>query len=291
MKSMVILGWSAQKDRCFSVRVWVLVLSLALLGGCATASNPRDPLEPVNRAIYSFNDGFDRVIAKPVAEGYRSAIPGLIRTGISNFFSNLGDVWIAANNLLQGKVNDAANDFGRVVINTSIGLLGLIDVASDAGLEKHNEDFGQTLGRWGLESGPYVVLPFLGPSTLRDALSYGLVDAQADFVAQADHVPTRNTLFFIRGLDTRANLLDASRVLEEAALDKYNFTRDAYLQRRRSLIYDGNPPREKEAGSSRVPMAEVEQSAAGKGMANLIEPDVSPINTNVASGPVVRQSN
>lgn len=291
MKSMLIIGWSASRARGFAFRVWMLALSLTLLGGCTTLSNPRDPLEPVNRAIYSFNDGFDRVIAKPVAEGYRSAIPGLVRTGISNFFSNLGDLWIAANNLLQGKVNDAANDFGRVVINTSIGLLGLIDVASDAGLEKHNEDFGQTLGRWGLARGPYLVLPFLGPSTLRDALSFGLIDAQADFVRQADHVPTRNTLLFIRGVDTRANLLDASRVLEEAALDKYNFTRDAYLQRRQNLIYDGNPPREKETGLSQMPMAEAEQSATGKGMANLIQPDVSPINTNVASGPVVRQSN
>ena len=289
---MIILSWSTHKHRSFFNRLWVLVLSLALLGGCATSSNPRDPLEPFNRAIYSFNDGFDRVIAKPVAEGYRSVIPGLIRTGISNFFSNLGDLWIAANNLLQGKVNDAANDFGRVVINTSIGLLGLIDVASDAGLEKHNEDFGQTLGRWGLASGPYVVLPFLGPSTVRDALSYRLVDAQADFVAQADHVPSRNTLFFIRGVDTRANLLDASRVLEEAALDKYNFSRDAFLQRRQSLIYDGNPPREKEAGMSRGPMTEPEYSPSTKGMAESFKEEIGTgTAATFASGLLGRQSN
>ena len=290
MKSIIFLGWGGQKDGLFAGRLWVLVLSAALLGGCATSSNPRDPLEPVNRAIYSFNDGFDRVIAKPVAEGYRNVIPGLIRTGISNFFSNLGDLWIAANNLLQGKVNDAANDFGRVVINTSIGLLGLIDVASDAGLEKHNEDFGQTLGRWGLASGPYVVLPFLGPSTVRDALSHGLVDTQADFVVQADHVPTRNTLFFIRGVDTRANLLDASRVLEEAALDKYNFTRDAFLQRRQSLIYDGKPPREKEAGLSWLPMVEADHSPAAMVSAESLNSEMGTAAT-FSSSPVVRQSN
>ena len=230
-----------------------LVLTLTFLGGCASTGNPRDPLEPVNRAIYQFNDGFDRAIATPVAEGYRSFVPRLVRAGIGNFFSNLGDIWIAANNLMQGKVDDAANDFGRVVINTTIGLLGVIDVASDAGLEKHNEDFGQTLGRWGIGSGPYIVLPFLGPSTARDALGHGLVDSQANFVVQTNHVPTRNTLFAIKAIDTRANLLDASRVVEEAALDKYNFIRDAYLQRRQSLVFDGNPPREEPAEFDRAP--------------------------------------
>jgi phospholipid-binding lipoprotein MlaA len=290
MKSMGVFVLDTPKDGRFLIRIWAIVLTLALLGGCAASSNPRDPLEPFNRAIYSFNDGFDRAIAKPVAEGYRSVIPELVRTGVSNFFSNLGDLWIAANNLLQGKVNDAANDFGRVVINTSIGLFGLIDVASDAGLEKHNEDFGQTLGRWGLASGPYVVLPFLGPSTFRDALSYGLVDTQADFVVQSSHVPTRNTLFFVRGVDTRANLLDASRVLEEAALDKYNFTRDAYLQRRQSLIYDGNPPREKEAGLGLIPMVEAEHSSVEKSTADVIYPEMS-VPSTVASRPVGRQSN
>lgn len=249
-------GEEARHSGLLWSRLSVLVLVLAMLGGCATSSNPRDPLEPVNRAIYGFNDGFDRVIAKPVAESYRSLVPSLIRTGVSNFFSNLGDLWIAANNLLQGKVADAANDFGRVVINTSVGLLGVIDVATDAGLEKHNEDFGQTLGRWGLASGPYVVLPFLGPSTLRDALSYGLVDTHADFVVQLNDVSTRNTLFTVRAIDTRTNLLDASRVLDEAALDKYNFTRDAYLQRRQSLVFDGNPPREAGASLDRDAFAE-----------------------------------
>ena len=221
-----------------------LVLVMAFLGGCATSGNPRDPLEPLNRAVYGFNDGFDRAIAKPVAEGYRSVVPEIIRTGVSNFFSNLDDVWVALNNLMQGKVRAAADDFGRVVINSTLGLLGIVDLASDFGLDKHNEDFGQTIGSWGVGSGPYLVLPFLGSSTVRDGLSRVLIDVNADFVAQANHVPTRNTLSVTRIISLRAGLLDASRILEEAALDKYSFTRDAYLQRRQSLVFDGNPPRD-----------------------------------------------
>jgi phospholipid-binding lipoprotein MlaA len=225
-------------------RTMVLSLVVALAAGCASSDNPRDPLEPVNRAVYSFNDGFDRAIAKPVAQGYKAIIPELVRTGIGNFFSNLEDLWIAANNLLQGKVATAADDFGRFFLNSTFGFFGVFDIASDVGLEKHNEDFGQTLAYWGVGSGPYIVLPFLGPSTVRDALGRFIVDSQADFVIQTDNVPTRNSLFALRVVDTRADLLDASRVLEEAALDKYNFVRDAFLQRRRSLIFDGNPPKD-----------------------------------------------
>ena len=234
------------ENRGMSQRFRVIVLSMlvALAAGCASPGNPRDPLEPVNRAVYSFNDGFDRAIAKPVAQGYKAIVPDLVRTGVGNFFSNLEDLWIAANNLLQGKVATAADDFGRFFLNSTFGLFGVLDIASDVGLEKHNEDFGQTLAFWGVGSGPYVVLPFLGPSTVRDALGRMIVDSQADFVIQTDHVPTRNTLFALRVVDTRADLLDASRVLEEAALDKYNFVRDAFLQRRRSLIFDGNPPKD-----------------------------------------------
>lgn len=240
------------------------VLAVAFLGGCATSGNPRDPLEPLNRAVYGFNDGFDRAIAKPVAEGYRHVVPAVIRTGVSNFFSNLDDLWVAMNNLLQGKVRHAADDFGRVVINSTLGLLGIIDLASDFGLDKHNEDFGQTLGSWGVGSGPYLVLPFLGSSTLRDGLSSVLIDVNADFVRQTSHVPTRNTLFATRVISLRAGLLDASRILDEAALDKYSFTRDAYLQRRRSLVFDGNPPRDDSAEIDFDP-AVTEQAGPGSG--------------------------
>jgi len=246
------------------------VLAMALIGGCATSGNPRDPLEPLNRAVYGFNDGFDRAIAKPVAEGYRSLVPGIVRSGVSNFFSNLDDLWIAVNNLLQGKVDKAADDFGRVVINSTLGLFGIMDLASDFGLEKNDEDFGQTLGRWGVGSGPYLVLPFLGSSTLRDGLSRVLVDVNADFVVQTNHVPTRNTLYVVRAINLRAGLLDASRILDEAALDRYSFTRDAYLQRRQSLVFDGNPPRD---SSVEIDLGPIISDRAGPGS------DGSPIVT------------
>ncbi len=230
-----------------ALRRIVAIGAAATLFGCATAGNPRDPLEPVNRAFFSFNDGFDKAIAKPLAEGYRSVVPSFARTGVTNFFSNIEDLWIAINDLLQGKPAKALDDWTRLFLNTTIGIAGLFDVASDLGLEKRNEDFGQTLGAWGVGTGPYLVIPFLGSSTLRDALSHGLVDVHADLVVQHRKVPVRNTLFALRTINLRANLLDASRIVEEAALDKYTFTRDAYLQRRQSLVYDGNPPRDSQS--------------------------------------------
>ena len=233
-------------------RLCAAALLTGLVSGCATTGggNAADPLEPVNRAIFGFNETFDQVLMKPVAQGYRAALPEMVRTGVTNFFSNIGDVWIAANNLLQGKPENALQDVMRVAINTVIGLAGLIDVASDAGLEKHNEDFGQTLGRWGVGSGPYLVLPFLGASTFRDGIALVGVDTAVDPVWNIDHVPARNTTYSVRAVDARANALDAGRVIEEAALDKYRFVRDSYLQRRRSLIYDGDPPREREPEDS-----------------------------------------
>jgi len=229
--------------------------------------------------VYGFNDGFDRAIAKPVAQGYKALVPELVRTGVGNFFSNLEDLWIATNNLLQGKVATAADDFGRFFLNSTFGLFGVLDFASDVGLEKHNEDFGQTLAHWGVGSGPYVVLPFIGPSTVRDALGRLIVDSQADFVIQTDHVPTRNSLFGLRAVDTRADFLDASRVLEEAALDKYNFARDAFLQRRRSLIFDGNPPKDDVAeaeGADRIPGAvQVNGASVAEGGVALVSPPVA----------------
>ena len=225
----------------------MLLVVACCLSGCATSGNPRDPLESVNRAVFSFNDGFDRAVAKPLAEGYRAAMPSFARTAVTNFFSNLEDLWIALNDLLQGKPRKAFDDLARTLINSTVGILGLIDVASDLGIEKRNEDFGQTLGLWGVPSGPYLVLPFLGSSTMRDALSYGLVDVKGDFVRQHGDVSERNTAFVLRAVNLRANLLDASRIVEEAALDKYTFMRDAYLQRRQSLVYDGNPPKDDRA--------------------------------------------
>ena len=222
-----------------------LLTALVGLGGCATTGgNPDDPLEGYNRAMFRFNDGVDKAIIKPVASGYKAVMPEFARTGVTNFFSNLGDVWIGVNNMLQGKLGAGASDFGRFAINSTVGILGLFDVASNAGLDKHNEDFGQTLGRWGMGSGAYVVLPILGPSTVRDGISRLAIDWHGDPLWYVGNIPTRNELLGVRAVDSRANLLDAGRLAEEAALDPYAYVRSAYLQRRRNLIYDGNPPRE-----------------------------------------------
>ena len=222
------------------------LLLAGTLAGCATSGgNPADPLEPLNRAVFRFNDAVDGAVIKPVAKGYRSVVPGILRTGISNFFSNLEDVWISVNDVLQGKFQRGFEDFTRVLFNSTFGIAGVFDFASDLGLQKHNEDFGQTLGWWGVGSGAYLVLPILGPSTVRDGFGL-LLDTRADLVFQIDGVPVHNTLYATRGISNRANLLDASSVIEQAALDKYTFVREAWLQRRRNLVYDGDPPRERE---------------------------------------------
>jgi phospholipid-binding lipoprotein MlaA len=228
--------------------VALVVVAAALLGGCATSGNPRDPIEGFNRAIFGINEGLDKAVIKPAARGYEAAVPTPVRTGVSNVFANVADVFIAVNNLLQGKPRDAASDIGRFAINSTIGILGLFDVASEFGLEKHDEDFGQTFGRWGVGDGAYIVLPFLGPSTARDTVGW-IFDIKADPVANEGHVATRNVLVAARIVSDRANALPADKVIEEAALDKYSYVRDAYLQRRRSKIYDGNPPREKDQDS------------------------------------------
>jgi phospholipid-binding lipoprotein MlaA len=217
------------------------------LAGCATSGgNPADPLEKVNRAVFAFNDGADKIVFTPLAKGYRAVLPGFFRTGVSNFFSNLEDVWVSVNDVLQGKFQEGLDDATRVIFNSTFGIAGLFDFASDVGLPKHTEDFGQTLGSWGIESGPYVVIPFIGPSTVRDGFGL-LFDYKADLVYWAtDSVPVRNSLYATRAISNRANLLDASSLLEQAALDKYSFVRDAWLQRRRNLVYDGNPPRERD---------------------------------------------
>jgi phospholipid-binding lipoprotein MlaA len=227
-------------------RLCAALLVAGSLAGCATPGNPADPLEKVNRAVFAFNDGADKLVLTPVAKGYRFVFPGFVRTGISNFFSNLEDVWISVNDVLQGKFQTGMEDATRVIFNSTFGIGGLFDFASDLGLPKRSEDFGQTLGVWGVGSGPYVVIPFFGPSTVRDGLAF-IVDGKADLVYQLfDDVPLRNSLWATRAVSNRANLLDASSVLEQAALDRYAFVRDAWLQRRRNLVYDGYPPREKE---------------------------------------------
>jgi len=211
------------------------LLVLALLQGCATGPNPRDPFEPFNRSVMRFNDGLDEAIIKPVAQAYQGAVPSPVRTGVNNFFGNLSDVWSFVNNVLQAKPQAAADSFVRVGVNTLIGLGGVLDWATVMGIERHREDFGKTLGRWGVATGPYLVLPVLGPSTVRDTAAL-VVDSKGDLVMQIDNVATRNSLYVLRAVDLRASLLRAGDVLDQAALDKYTFTRDSYLQRRGAVI-------------------------------------------------------
>lgn len=219
------------------------IVSLGVLSGCASTNDPRDPLEPINRSVYKFNEGVDTMFLKPVAEVYQGVIPPVARTGVSNVFANVNDVVVALNNLLQGKITEALSDVGRVLINTTAGLFGIFDVATPAGLEKHNEDFGQTLGYWGIGDGPYLVLPVLGPRTTRDTAGLA-VDFMTDPVSYIDPSRDRNQVMGLRLVSRRAELLNASQLLSIAALDEYEFVRDAYLQRRHNLIHDGNPPRE-----------------------------------------------
>jgi len=225
-------------------------LVLLVLQGCATGpnANPKDPLEPFNRGVYKFNDAVDTAVLKPVATVYQDVVPNLVRKGVNNFFANIQDAWSFVNNTLQLKGQDAADSLSRFGINTFIGLGGIFDIASDLQIQKHTRDFGHTLGYWGVGPGPYIVLPLLGSSTLRDTVALP-VDFNGDLVSGISDVPTRNTLTVTRVIDTRTSLLKASSMLEEAALDKYAFTREAYLQRRRSVIYDGNPPDEQTSGN------------------------------------------
>lgn len=216
-----------------------------VIAGCASGPNPKDPYESVNRKVFAFNEGLDQAVFKPVAKGYEAVLPQFARTGVSNFFGNIGDVFIGVNNLLQGKPDKALSDAGRVLVNTTVGILGLFDPATDIGLEKHEEDFGQTLGKWGVGDGPFLVLPIFGPRTTRDTFGLGL-DLAADPVTKVYPVSTRNTGVAARFVNDRAELLPVEKALDDAALDKYGYIRDAYLQRRLSLIYDGDPPRAKE---------------------------------------------
>jgi phospholipid-binding lipoprotein MlaA len=220
------------------------LLALVLLStGCATGphANPKDPLEPMNRKIAVFNDTLDDNVLKPVATGYRDYTPQLVQTGVSNFFRNLSDVLSTLNNGLQLKGRDTAESLMRVVVNTTFGIYGIFDVATPIGLQRHPEDFGQTLGYWGVPDGPYLVLPIFGPSTVRDA-SMLPVELSLDLVGQHDVAAERNVAVFARIVDKRASLLKTTNLLSDAAIDKYSFTRDGYLQFRRNQVFDGNPP-------------------------------------------------
>jgi phospholipid-binding lipoprotein MlaA len=219
------------------------IAALMLATGCASGpkANPADPFEPFNRGVMRFNDVVDDAVLVPAATAYRRVLPSFLRTGVNNFFGNLSDVWSFANSVLQLKLEHSAQTFMRVNVNTVFGLGGLLDVATEAGIDRHTEDFGQTLGRWGVPSGPYVVLPLLGSSTVRDTAAL-TIDRQGDLLNQIHDIPWRNSFYFVRVVDARSNFLRASQLLDNAALDKYTFTRDAHLQRRKNEVHDGDLP-------------------------------------------------
>jgi phospholipid-binding lipoprotein MlaA len=232
----------------FMGRITALLLAV-LLSGCATVSgqrDPKDPWESMNRTTHAFNEALDDAILKPMVTGYVNVAPAWVREGVNNFFGNLEDVGNGLNNILQGKPKEGVSDLGRFAVNSVIGIFGLWDIASPLGLAKHDEDFGQTLGLWGVPSGPYLVLPLLGPSSARDGPAR-IVDPQFFFYTYA--IDDNVVGWFVWGVDkfrARANLLQAGDLIDAAALDKYLFIRDAWLQRRQNMVYDGSPPRPKE---------------------------------------------
>ena len=222
-----------------------LFLLILLLSGCAsTGDNKADPLEGWNRGVYKFNKAIDSAISGPLAKGYQAVTPDVVEVGVSNVFSNLNDIPTMLNNLLQGKFIDSVSDLGRFVINSTLGIAGLWDPASSIGLMKHDEDFGQTLGAWGVPSGPYLMLPLLGPSTLRDTSAYP-VNSETDLLKQIDHIPTRNQATILQLTDKRAALIKFEDQLE-SAIDEYAFLRDFYLQNRLYKVLDGELPFEDE---------------------------------------------
>ena len=258
-----------QANRLGRVLGSVLVLAgITSVAGCASTPDgyrdPSDPFELYNRAMFRFNTDFDNAFVKPVAKGYKYVAPEPVDRGVTNFFNNIDDVTSAVNNLLQFKLSRFGTDVGRVAVNSTVGLLGVLDVATNLGLPSYKEDFGQTLGYWGLGPGPYFVIPILGPSTIRDTVGWA-----GDIYVDPFFSLSKNEIYWgaivLRVVDRRADLLKSSDILEEAAVDPYTFLRDAYLQRRRSKVYDGNPPPETEAedawygpgyGSEPVPQAQ-----------------------------------
>jgi len=222
-----------------------LAMAATLLAGCAATPSRVDPFEPMNRAFYEFHDAVDTAVMRPVVHAYTEVIPQPIRQMVSNFFNNIEDVISAANDVLQGDWDQLGNDLGRVTLNTGWGLGGLIDIASDLGIPRGNQDFGLTFGKWGFDQGPYFFIPLFGPTTVRDGAGWvtRLFVGPVGFIPD---VPLRNSLYGVGYLDVRTQVEEASRIVDTAALDRYTFIRNAYLQRRRYMLYDGKPPPEPE---------------------------------------------
>lgn len=224
----------------------VVILAGAMtLSGCASfrTAAPGDPIEPINRGIYSFNSTFDHYLLKPIAKGYDAVVPSLVKTGVSNVFQNMSDAQSLVSDALQLKGTKFGDDLGRVMLNTTFGIGGMFDLATQLGIERGNEDIGQTLGYWGIGAGPYLVIPFLGPSSLRDAVGrFG--DSKVNPLSYVSSVPVRNSLTGLGVVDARVGLFPAEDLLNQASLDKYTFLRSAYLQRRQSLVLDGKRPKD-----------------------------------------------
>lgn len=224
---------------------FAVIAAAALLSGCAAGPSKVDPFEPFNRSMFAINEALDSAVAKPVAETYVKIIPEPLRAGVSNFFGNIDDLFSGINNLLQGNRERAGDDFGRVLLNSTFGFLGLLDLATMANIPKDHEDFGLTFGKWGIPNGPYLFIPLFGPMTVRDGSGF-LVRAFTTPVGFIPNVPVRNSIWGVGLVDTRAELLGSESVLDTASLDKYRFLRSAYLRARRYQVYDGKPPPEDE---------------------------------------------
>lgn len=223
----------------------LVILLSASINGCATLDgpdNPDDPLEQFNRSMYAFNETFDKYAYKPVAQGYQAITPDAVDKGITNFFSNLDEVVVIINDVLQFKFKRTISDLSRFIVNSTIGVLGLFDAATELELPKHDEDFGQTLGVWGFDSGPYLVLPFLGPSSIRDGIGLSVDITQFDVIFDQLNDEEEIAAIAVKYTDKRADLLKAKKLLDEIAPDPYAFMRDAWVQRRENLVYDGAPP-------------------------------------------------
>ena len=272
------------KTRARARRVIGSALAAALLAGCASVPNrlsdPRDPLEPVNRAVFRFNTDFDKAFMVPLAKGYKAITPEVVNRGITNMFANVDDVTSLVNNILQFKILRAGSDVGRIVLNSTVGVLGFLDVATNVGLTSYKEDFGQTLGYWGIPPGAYVMLPIFGPSDLRDTVGFA-----GDLVTDPFFSIKTGKVYWgvgaLRMVDFRADRLGAGEILEDAALDPYVFLRDAYLQRRQNLVYDGNPPEAQDQGDiwSDVDFKDGSKSAPGKPAASKPAPAKSGDNS------------
>ncbi|MEN9560251.1 MAG: hypothetical protein RLZZ502_1462 [Pseudomonadota bacterium] len=224
-----------------------VVLPALMLGACASLPpnhqlSPADPYEKANRSVGMFNEIVDIMFLKPVAKAYVTVAPELVQKGVSNFFGNIADGWSAVNDILQGKTDKAGDDLGRLLLNTTFGFGGVFDLATDAGIDKGNEDFGQTLGFWGVPTGPYLMLPLLGPSNVRDGLGL-LPSFLFDPISKLSSGATSFAFTGLRAIDTRAGLFTTDALLNQASLDKYTYVRSAYLKRRENLVYDGKPPK------------------------------------------------